>query len=56
MGKNNCGNCKYYVEFEGVCCCADSDEVANFTDRDFVCKRHEAKAENEAQEGLFGEE
>ncbi len=46
-----CENCQYYAEFEGVCCCVDSEEVANFTDENFVCKHHKMK-----EPGLFGEE
>lgn len=36
MGNRNCGNCKYGLD--EVCCNADSDEVADFTDRGFCCK------------------
>lgn len=50
-----CENCFYYAEFEGVCCCADSDECADFTDKDFSCEYHQERAEMQDQ-GLFGEE
>lgn len=56
MDKRKCENCWYWEKFNGVCCCAGSDEVADFTDREFVCKFHKFNGENEPQEGLFGEE
>lgn len=34
--KRNCGNCKWWADNE-VCCNGDSMEVADFTDKDFVC-------------------
>lgn len=33
-----CGTCAWYAEFEGVCCCADSEWVAYFRDSDYVCE------------------
>lgn len=42
--KRNCGNCKWWAEFEGVCCNGDNKEkVADFTDRDYVCPQHTLK-------------
>lgn len=38
--KRNCGNCKWWAE-NGVCVCDKSDEVANFTGKDFSCPHHE---------------
>lgn len=38
----NCGNCRWWADNE-VCVNADSSEVADFTDRDFCCERHEFK-------------
>lgn len=38
-----CGNCKYWDDFTGVCWNGDSDERADFTDCEFVCKWHKFK-------------
>lgn len=38
--KRNCGNCKWWENNE-VCVNGDSDEVGNFTDKDFSCPHHE---------------
>lgn len=40
--KRNCGNCKWWADNE-VCVNGDSDEVGNFTDKDFSCGCHEFK-------------
>lgn len=40
--KRNCGNCKWWEDNE-VCVCDKSDEVADFTDKDFSCDFHEFK-------------
>lgn len=40
--KRNCGNCKWWADNE-VCVNGDSDEVGNFTDKDFSCDCHEFK-------------
>lgn len=42
MDDKNCGNCKYWVDNE-VCVNADSENVADFTDKDFQCDCHEFK-------------
>lgn len=34
--KRNCGNCKWWEDNE-VCCNSDSEQRADFTDKDFVC-------------------
>lgn len=39
--ERNCGNCKWYAEYEGVCCNGDSEHRADFTDKNFYCKCHE---------------
>ena len=39
----NCRNCKHYAEFEGVCCNADSEWVAEFRDSDNICNEWESK-------------
>lgn len=46
MDSKNCGNCKWWAKFEGVCCNRGSDQVADFTEKDFSCDCHEFK-ENE---------
>ena len=46
--ERNCSNCKYWDDFTGICWNGDSDERADFTDGEFVCKWYEAK---EAAEG-----
>ncbi len=40
--EKNCGNCKWWAGNE-VCCNGDSDKVADFTDKDFLCDCHEFK-------------
>lgn len=36
--ERNCGNCSYW--YDEVCCNANSNEVANFTDKNFCCELH----------------
>lgn len=36
--KKCCGTCAWYAEFEGVCCCSDSEWTADFRDSDYVCE------------------
>lgn len=46
-----CKSCKWYAEFEGVCCNGDSEHCADFIDADKSCGEWEiAKAINNAQE------
>lgn len=40
--KINCGNCKWWADNE-VCVNGDSDQVADFTRKDFYCGFHEFK-------------
>ena len=40
--KRNCGNCKWWADNE-VCCNSDSEQRADFTDKDFCCECHELK-------------
>lgn len=35
----NCGNCKWWADNE-VCVNGESEEVADFTDREHLCKNH----------------
>lgn len=44
--KQYCCTCKWYAEFEGVCCCADSEWTADFRDNDYVCECWEEKADD----------
>ncbi len=36
--EHKCNNCKWYAEFEGVCCNGDSEHVADFVDDESVCE------------------
>lgn len=40
--KRNCGNCEWWADNE-VCVNGDSEQVADFTDKDFSCPHHEYK-------------
>lgn len=40
--KRNCGNCKWWADNE-VCVNGDSEQVADFTGKDFSCDFHEFK-------------
>lgn len=42
MDDKKCGNCKYWTDNE-VCVNGDSDQVSDFTDKDFQCDCHEFK-------------
>jgi hypothetical protein len=44
---HNCGNCKYWESFNGVCFNGDSDEVADYTDREYCCRVWERKTEED---------
>jgi len=37
----NCKNCKWYAEFEGVCCNGESKHRADFMDEDSCCEKWE---------------
>ena len=41
-----CINCKYYAEFEGVCCNYKSKYVADFTDANDYCDCYERRTDN----------
>ena len=45
MDDKNCGNCKYWADNE-VCVNGDSDQAADFTDKDFQCDCHELRRVN----------
>ena len=38
-----CSTCRWYAEFEGVCCNGDSPHCADFIDADKVCEEWEEK-------------
>lgn len=39
----NCGTCKWYEPYQGVCCFGDSPHCSDFVDADDVCDRWEEK-------------
>ena len=41
-----CCTCKWYAEFEGVCCNYESENCADFTSMDDYCGLWEGKEEN----------
>lgn len=48
---NTCSTCRWYAEFEGVCCNGDSEYCADFTDPEDSCEEWEGrKFEDEVQE------
>lgn len=40
---NNCGNCEWYAEFEGVCCNGSSEYRADFRESEDSCDEWEGK-------------
>lgn len=38
-----CATCRWYAEFEGVCCNGDSEYRADFTDPESCCEEWEEK-------------
>ena len=42
-----CGTCRWYAEFEGVCCNGDSKWRADFRDADQGCEKWEGRNEDE---------
>lgn len=42
---NTCSTCRWYAEFEGVCCNGDSEYRADFRDADQGCEKWEEKEE-----------
>lgn len=40
---SSCATCKWYADFEGVCCNGDSKMRADFTNPDDWCKRWEKR-------------
>ena len=43
MSEQCCDTCKWYAQFEGVCCNGDSPSCADFIDACAVCTEWEAK-------------
>lgn len=46
-----CSNCKWWEEFNGVCCNGDSDYRADFTASDFCCEEWEETNANSGRSG-----
>lgn len=44
-----CGTCAWYAEFEGVCCCSDSEWTADFRDLDDICSCWTSKEEKQCR-------
>lgn len=38
-----CWNCRFYEELEGICCSADSEHWADFTELEDCCPEWEAR-------------
>ena len=45
-----CATCRWYAEFEGVCCNGDSLNRADFTEPEDVCEFWEERGNNEIYE------
>lgn len=43
--KKYCSTCKYYAEYEGVCCNGDSEHCADFRGLDDTCEKWEKNEE-----------
>lgn len=43
MMTKTCSTCRWYAEFEGVCCNGDSEYRADFRDADDECRYWERK-------------
>ena len=51
--KKYCCTCKWYAEFEGVCCNGDSEYRADFRCLDDTCKYWKHKGENMSREKAY---
>ena len=40
---NTCSSCRWYEDFNGVCCNGDSEDCADFTDPKQRCREWEEK-------------
>ena len=47
MLNKGCENCRWYEEFQGICCNGDSHNCADFTDKDDICEAWERKGNND---------
>lgn len=47
---NTCSTCRWYAEFEGVCCNGDSPHCADFMDAEDGCRYWEGKHEETKSE------
>ncbi len=43
IGAADCGRCRWYAEFEGVCCNGDSEHRADFMGAEEGCAQWEGK-------------
>lgn len=43
MVTNTCSDCRWYEDYQGVCCNGDSPHCADFIDADKVCEEWEEK-------------
>lgn len=44
--KQYCCTCKWYAEFEGVCCNGSAESRGDFRDSDYVCECWEEKTDD----------
>lgn len=51
--KKYCCTCKWYAEFEGVCCNGDSEYRADFRCLDDTCEYWKSKGENMSREEAY---
>lgn len=52
LGNKCCGTCAWYVEFEGVCCNADSEWTADFRCLGDSCSEWTSKEENSCEKKI----
>ena len=49
MMTKTCGTCRWYEDYQGVCCNGDSKWRADFRDADQGCEKWEGRNEDEVQ-------
>lgn len=47
---NTCATCRWYAEWEGVCCNGDSEHRADLTEPEDACECWEGRIEDEVSE------
>ena len=50
--KQYCCKCKWYAEFEGVCCCGDSKFRADFRCLDDSCSEWTSREDNSCEKKI----